>query len=69
MNRQAALDTLNDRINGEGSGEVEWLRWTKSNNSFNPTRDCVPFILVLRVEDWMLLARGGLIRALDFREY
>jgi hypothetical protein len=37
MNRHAASGKLNARINGERSGEAEWLRCTKSNNSFDPT--------------------------------
>jgi hypothetical protein len=38
MNRQKAVGVLDDRIKVEGSGEEERLRWTKSNNSLNPTR-------------------------------
>ena len=42
MNRQTAVSAVNDRINVEGyrikvegSGQLAWLRHTKSNNSFN----------------------------------
>jgi hypothetical protein len=44
MNRHAALGKQNDKINGEGSGEEEWSRRTKSNNSLNPTANSLPFI-------------------------
>jgi hypothetical protein len=37
VNRQAVVGVLDGTINGEGSGDEEWLQRTKSNNSLNPT--------------------------------
>jgi hypothetical protein len=42
-----ASGALNDRIEGSRSGKAEWLRFTKSNNSFNRSADCVSFIIIL----------------------
>jgi hypothetical protein len=35
MNRHAASNEMNDRINGESSGGAEWFSRTKSNNSLD----------------------------------
>jgi hypothetical protein len=37
LNRHAALNALNDRINLEGSGHEERLGRTKPNKGFDPT--------------------------------
>ncbi len=67
MNRRVAVDTLNDTISREGSGHEEWLRRTKSNNSFNPTLASELFIIKLGGFCYVAssaLASVGLIRAL-----
>jgi hypothetical protein len=46
MNRQAALRVLNDTINREGSGNKQWQRRTKSNNSFNRSGDSIFFMVL-----------------------
>jgi hypothetical protein len=61
LNRHPALGTLNDRINIEGSGEAEWLRRTKPNNSFNASGNRVAFMRDLAL---MMLYAAALIRAL-----
>jgi hypothetical protein len=49
MNRQTAMGRLNDTISGEGSGEEERQRRTKSNNSLNRSANSVAFIENLSV--------------------
>jgi hypothetical protein len=44
MNRHAAVGMMNDKISREGSGNKEWQRRTKSNNSFNRSGISLPFI-------------------------
>jgi TonB family protein len=44
MNRHAATGALGDRIERGRSGNAEWQRPTKSNNSFNPTGNSGAFI-------------------------
>ncbi len=46
MNRHAAVGTLNDTINAEGSRSQEWSRRTKSNNSFDRSADWMAFIML-----------------------
>jgi phage shock protein C len=49
MNRHAASGALNARIESMGSGSSEWLRRTKSNNSFNRSGISLDFIENLNV--------------------
>jgi hypothetical protein len=44
LNRRAASGELNNRIKATWSGMAEWLRCTKPNNSFNPSRNSLAFI-------------------------
>jgi hypothetical protein len=66
MNRHAALGKSNDTISHEGSGNEEWSRRMKSNNSLNPTRLSMSFI---NLGWWdlpcVIMSAVGLIRALD----
>ena len=63
LNRHPALGTLNDRINIEGSGEAEWLRRTKPNNSFNASGISLSLMLDLA---FAAMLPAALIRALGF---
>jgi hypothetical protein len=60
MNRQAAVGTSDDTISREGSGNEEWQRRTKSNNSFDRSANSAAFIVNLRVS---AIRRARLIRA------
>ena len=51
LHRHAASGELNDRIKAAWSGMANWLRRTKPNNSLNPTRDSVAFIIFPCVGD------------------
>jgi hypothetical protein len=44
MNRQAAVDTSNGKINSERRGEAEWSDRTKSNNSLNASGNSLDVI-------------------------
>jgi len=54
---------LNDTINSERSGEAEWARRTKSNNSLNRSANSAAFIENLR--GFGIACAHRLIRALD----
>ncbi len=49
LNRHAAAGALNDRIESARSGDAEWLRRTKSNNSFDRSGISMAFIVNLDV--------------------
>ena len=59
MGRQTASGELNDKIKGEGRGEAEWTRRTKSNKSLNPTALSLAFIKVVRCDVSYVAASGG----------
>src|SRR5215210_796174 len=61
-----AVGELNDTINSESLGELEWWSRTKSNNSFNPTFLSLAFINLVPCDvSCVISSGGGLIRALD----